>query len=186
MTLEERLEKFLGQEPRVAPGAFVHPRATLIGAVTLGPKSSVWPGAVLRGDIERIEIGEGTNIQDGSVIHLADDMPCLVGKYTTVGHMAMLHACRVGDECLVGMSATVLDGAVIGDRCIIGAGSLVTKGTVVPAGSLVMGSPAKVVRPLTAEEQGKLRGWAEKYMAVSAAHARKLKAGEAPGRRNIG
>ena len=146
MTLEEGLEKFLGREPRVAPDAFVHPRATVIGDVTLGPKSSVWPGAVLRGDIERIEIGGGSNIQDGAVIHLADDKPCLVGEYTTVGHLAMLHACRVGDECLIGMSATVLDDAVIGDRCIVGAGSLVTKGTIIPPGSMVMGSPAKVVR----------------------------------------
>lgn len=175
MTLEERLEKFLGAEPVVSPEAFVHERATLIGSVTIGAKASVWPGAVLRGDIERIVVGEGSNIQDGVVMHLADDKPCVVGDYTTVGHLAMLHACRVGDECLIGMSATVLDGAVIGDRCIVAAGALVTKGTVVPAGSMVMGSPAKVVRPLTAEEQGKLRGWAEKYLIVSAAHRKKAR-----------
>lgn len=173
MTLEERLDKFLGRDPVVAPDAFVHPRATVIGAVTLGAKSSVWPGAVLRGDIERIEIGEGTNLQDGVVVHLADDLPCIVGRDTTVGHLAMLHACRIGDECLIGMHATVLDGAVIGDRCIVGAGALVTKGTIVPPGSLVVGSPAKVVRELTPEEQDKLKGWAAKYRVVSEAHRRK-------------
>ena len=173
MTLEERLETFLGRDPVIAPDAFVHPRATLIGAVTLGARASVWPGAVLRGDIERIEIGEGSNIQDGAVVHLADDLPCLVGRHTTVGHLAMLHACRIGDECLIGMHATVLDGAVIGDRCIVGAGALVTKGTVVPPGSLVVGSPARVVRALTAEEQARLKGWAAKYVVVSEAHRRK-------------
>ena len=151
----------------------------MIGAVTLGPKASVWPGAVLRGDIDRIEIGEGSNIQDGAVVHLADDKPCLVGSYTTVGHLAMLHACRVGDECLIGMHATILDGAVIGDRSLVAAGALVTPGTVVPPGSMVMGSPAKVVRALTAEEQSRLRGWAEKYLVVSAAHRRKAEGDEA-------
>lgn len=175
MTLEERLEKFLGAAPVVSPEAFVHERATLIGSVTIGAKASVWPGAVLRGDIERISVGEGSNIQDGVVMHLADGKPCIVGSYTTVGHLAMLHACVVGDECLIGMSATVLDGAVIGDRSIVAAGALVTKGTVVPAGSMVMGSPAKVIRPLTVEEQGKLRGWAEKYLIVSAAHRQKAR-----------
>lgn len=173
MTLEERLAKFLGQTPSVAPDAFVHSRATLIGAVTIGQKASVWPGAVLRGDIESISVGEGSNIQDGVILHLADDKPCVVGNYTTVGHLAMLHACRVGDECLIGMSATVLDGAVIGDRSIVAAGALVIKGTIVPPGSMVMGSPAKVVRALTADEQSKLRGWAEKYLVVSAAHRAK-------------
>lgn len=170
MTIRDRLAKFLGQTPQIAPDAFVHDRATVIGAVSLGPKASVWPGCVLRADIERIDIGEGTNIQDGTVIHMADDMPVRIGKYTTVGHMAMLHACTIGDECLIGMSATVLDGAVIGDRSIVGAGALVTKGTLVPPGSLVLGSPAKVVKSLSAEEQAKIRGWAEKYTHSAAAH----------------
>lgn len=173
MTLAERLDKFLGREPAVAADAFVHERATLIGAVTVGAKASVWPGAVLRGDIESITVGEGSNIQDGVVVHLADDMPTRIGRHTTVGHLAMLHACTVGDECLVGMSATILDGAVIGDRSIVAAGALVTKGTVIPPGSLVVGAPAKVVRSLTPEEQGKLRAQAEKYIAVAAAHKKK-------------
>ena len=173
MTLTERLDRFLGRTPEIAPDAFVHERATLIGAVTIGPKASVWPGAVLRGDIESITIGEGSNIQDGTVIHLADDLPTSVGRYTTVGHCAMLHACTVGDECLIGMSATILDGAVIGDRCIIGAGALVTKGTVIPSGSLVMGAPAKIIRPLTEDETRKLRAQADKYIVVAAAHAAK-------------
>lgn len=173
MTLDERLERFLGCDPVVAPDAYVHPAAVLIGDVSIGSRASVWPGAVLRGDIERIVVGEGSNIQDGVVMHLADDKPCVVGKYTTVGHRAMLHACHVGDECLIGMSATILDGAVIGDGSIVAAGALVTKGTQVPSGSMVMGAPAKVVRPLTVDERGRLRGWAEKYLVVSAAHRAK-------------
>ena len=121
--------------------------------MTVGPKASVWPCAVLRGDIAPIEVGEGTNIQDGAVVHVADGLPAKVGARVTVGHLAMIHACTIGDECLIGMHATILDGAVIGARSIVGANSLVTKGTQVPPGSLVMGSPAKVVRALTAEEQ---------------------------------
>lgn len=173
MTIHERLDKFLGRTPDIAPDAFVHERATVIGAVTIGPKASVWPGCVLRGDVESITIGEATNIQDGTVIHLADDMPVTVGARCTVGHMAMLHACTIGDECLIGMSATVLDGAVIGHHSIVGAGALVTKGTVVPPGSLVIGSPAKVVKSLSPEEQAGIRKWAEKYTHVAAAHQRR-------------
>lgn len=172
MTLEERLDKFLGATPSVAPDAYVHERATVIGAVTLGPKASVWPGAVLRGDINSITIGEGSNIQDNCVVHLSDDHGVKVGRHCVVGHLAMLHGCTIGDGCLVGMSATVLDGAVIGDHCIVGAGALVTKGTVVPPGSMVVGAPAKVVRSLTeAEKEGVLR-YAQKYVGAAAAHRR--------------
>lgn len=127
---------------------------------------------MLRGDIAPIEVGEGTNIQDGAVVHVADGLPALVGRYVTVGHLAMIHACTIGDECLIGMHATILDGAVIGARSIIGAHALVTKGMVVPPGSLVLGSPAKVVRPLTEAEQAALPGWAEKYIKVAAHHRR--------------
>ena len=172
MTLEERLDKFLGATPSVAPDAYVHERATVIGAVTLGPKVSVWPGAVLRGDINSITVGEGSNIQDGCVVHLSDDCPTVVGKYCVVGHLAMLHGCTIGDECLIGMSATVLDGAVIGDHCIVGAGALVTKGTVVPPGSMVVGAPAKVLRVLTVAEKAGVRRYAEKYVGAAAGHRR--------------
>jgi gamma-carbonic anhydrase len=155
----------------VTEAAFVAPNATVIGNVTLGPLSSVWYGAVLGGDIHSIEIGEGSNVQDLAVVHLADDYGVKVGKYTTIGHSAIIHACTIGDECLIGMGATILDGAVIGDHCIVGANSLVTQRFVAPAGSMILGSPAKVVRQLKEAELLGLRAWAEKYVEVAKAHA---------------
>ncbi len=174
MTIEERLAKFLTVDPQIDPTAFVAPGATVIGSVKIGPKVGVFPGVVIRGDIERIEIGEGSNIQDGTVIHLADDIPVIIGKYCTIGHRAMVHACTIGDGCLIGMSSTIIDGAVIGEESIVGAGSLVTKNTVVPPGSLVFGSPAKVIRPLTPEERRTGREMAEKYVVVSATLKKKF------------
>jgi carbonic anhydrase/acetyltransferase-like protein (isoleucine patch superfamily) len=174
MTIEERLEKHLDQDPQIDASAYIASGAVVIGAVTMGPNSSVWHNCVLRGDINSIEIGEGSNVQDGSVVHLADDYGVKVGKYVTIGHMAMIHACTIGDECLIGMHSTVLDGAVIGEQSIVGAGALVTKGTQVPAGSLVLGAPAKVVRALTTEERAGLKGMAEKYVTVSREHKIRL------------
>ncbi len=171
LSVHERLTEYLSRQPRTSEAVFVAGSANIMGAVELGPDSSVWYQCVLRGDINTITVGRGSNIQDGTVIHLADDFSCTVGEYTTVGHQAMIHACRVGDECLVGMSSTILDGAIIGNRCIIGAGSLVTKHSEIPDGSLVMGAPAKVVRTLTIQEQHGLRKWAEKYIEVARAHA---------------
>ena len=170
--LARELTRNLAKGPTVHAAAFVHAKAVVIGNVTVGAKASIWPCAVLRGDIAPISVGEGTNIQDGAVVHVADRLPALIGQRVTVGHLAMIHACTIGDECLIGMHATILDGAVIGSRCIIGAGALVTKGTIIPSGSMVLGSPAKVVRPLTAEEQASLPGWAEKYVKVAAHHRR--------------
>ena len=171
MTLSDRLTQHLGRTPDTARAAFVAPNATLLGNVTLGSRSSVWYGCVLRGDINSIEIGEGTNVQDGTIVHLADDYGAKVGKFTTIGHAAIIHACTIGDECLVGMGATVLDGARIGARSIVGAGAVVTPRTIVPPGSMVLGAPAKVTRALSDDEQRALRGWAEKYVEVSKAHA---------------
>ena len=170
--LSRELTRNLAKGPTIHETAFVHARAVVIGNVTLSPRASVWPCAVLRGDVAPIEVGEGTNIQDGAVVHVADNLPAKIGARVTVGHLAMIHACTVGDECLIGMHATILDGAVIGARSIVGAGSLVTKGTKIPPGSMVLGSPAKVVRPLTAEEQAGLPLWAEKYVKVAAHHRR--------------
>ena len=171
MDINERLARYLGKKPDSARAAFVAPNATVLGAVTLGAQSSVWYGCVLRGDINTIEIGEGTNIQDLALVHLADDHGVKIGCYCTIGHSAIIHACEIGDECLIGMGATILDGAKIGDRCIVGSNSLVTQRFVAPPGSMILGSPAKVVRPLTDAEQRGLRGWAEKYIAVAKAHA---------------
>lgn len=167
MNLDQRLEKFLARKPALHSTAFVAPGATVIGDVTLEENASVWFHSTLRADINCIRIGRGSNIQDGSVIHLADDFPTLVGEYVTVGHKAILHACTVESEVLVGMGAIVLDGAKIGARSIIGANALVTQHTEIPPGSLVLGSPAKVVRTLSQDEQRSLKSWAEKYVALS-------------------
>jgi carbonic anhydrase/acetyltransferase-like protein (isoleucine patch superfamily) len=171
MNIEARLEKFLSAKPLVEAAAFVASNATIIGDVRLGKDSSVFYGAVLRGDIETIRVGEGTNIQDGCIIHLGDDLGATVGAYCTIGHAAIIHACTIGDLCLVGMKAVILDGAEVGDECLIGAGSLVTSRTKIPPRSLVMGSPAKIVRPLTDAEILFLRASADKYITVSRAHA---------------
>jgi carbonic anhydrase/acetyltransferase-like protein (isoleucine patch superfamily) len=171
MDVQQRLAKFLGQSPDLARAAFIAPNATVLGAVTLGPQSSVWYGCVLRGDINAIEIGEGTNIQDLTMVHLADNYGVRIGRHCTIGHSAIVHACTIGDECLVGMGATILDGAEIGDQCIVGANALVTQRFVAPAGSMILGSPAKVVRALTPEERAGLKHWALKYIEVARAHA---------------
>ncbi len=177
MKVEERLKKYLSAVPKVDATAYVASQATVIGTVVLGPRSSVWPNVVLRGDINSIEIGEGTNIQDGTVVHLSDDFGVRIGSHVTVGHLAMIHACTIGDECLIGMKATILDGAEIGEQSIIGAGALVTKGARVPPRSLVLGMPGKVVRALTDAEVASLRASAEKYIAVAAAHKMKFSSG---------
>ena len=171
MNTEDRLKRFLHAKPQIAEASFVASNATLIGDVRLSRDSSVFYGAVLRGDIETIRIGEGTNVQDGCIIHLADALGATVGAYCTIGHAAIIHACTIGDLCLVGMQAVILDGAEIGDECLIGAGALVTSRTKIPPRSLVLGSPAKVVRPLTEAEILSLRASADKYITVSRAHA---------------
>jgi len=165
MDIEERLKTYWSRQPRVASNAYIASRAVVVGDVTLGEESSIWYGAVLRGDINRIVVGHHTNVQDNAVVHLADDYPCIIGNYVTVGHSAILHACTVEDECLIGMGATILDGAIIGAQSIIGANALVTQGTVIPPGSLVLGSPAKVKKSLSDEERAGLKSWAEKYVA---------------------
>jgi len=173
MTPEERLNTFLGKDPTIDPTAFIAPGATVIGDVRMGARASIWPGAVARGDINFIEIGEGSNIQDGSIVHLADDYPVVIGKHVTIGHAAIIHAYVIEDECLIGMGATILDGAVIGHHSIIGANALVTQNTIIPPGSMALGAPAKVVKTLTEEQQAGIIKWAEKYVFVSEAHRKK-------------
>ena len=161
------IESYRGIFPDIHASAYIATSADVIGRVSLGEESSVWYHATLRGDINSITIGPRSNIQDNAVIHLADDYGCQVGELVTVGHSAILHACTVEDETLIGMGAIVLDGAVIGARSIIGAGALITGGTIIPPGSLVVGSPAKVVRTLPLDEQRKVKTWAEKYVRIS-------------------
>ncbi len=166
--LQKQLDTFLRKQPRLGQGVYIARGAVVLGDVTLGDHSSVWYNAVVRGDINRIEIGHHTNIQDNAVIHLADEFPCLIGNWVTVGHSAVVHACTVGDETLIGIGAIVLDGAKIGHQCLIGARSLVTPGTEIPDGSMVFGSPAKVVRVLSPLERSRLKKWAEKYVENTA------------------
>jgi hypothetical protein len=163
------LKNFLipDSKPFVADDVFIAPGAVVIGAVELHAESSVWYGAVLRGDINRIVVGAQSNVQDGSVLHVSDDHACILGERVIVGHRAVVHACTVGDEVLVGMGAIILDGAKIGARSIIAAGALVTKNMLVPEGSLVVGSPARVVRALAPEEQMANARLALKYVEIS-------------------
>ena len=162
--LDQQLDTFLRKQPKLGKKVFIASTAAVIGDVTLGAHSSVWYGAVLRGDFNRIVVGHHTNVQDNAVLHIADDFPCVLGHWVTVGHSAIVHACQVGDEVLVGMGAVILDGAVIGKQSIIGAKALVTQGIKIPPGSLVLGAPAKVVRQLTKAERAGLKWWAQKYV----------------------
>ena len=161
------IETFEGIHPTIHPSVFIADSADVVGRVTIAEESSIWYNATLRGDINEITVGPRSNVQDNVVIHLADDYGCHIGELVTVGHSAILHACEVKDEVLIGMGAIVLDGSVIGERSIIGAGSLVTGGTIIPPGSLVLGSPAKVVRTLSLDEQAKIRHWADIYVVYS-------------------
>lgn len=167
MTVSDRLARHLDQSPVIPDSCWVAGTATIYGDVVLGERCSVWPSAVIRGDINSIRIGDDTNIQDGAIVHLADDFGAVIGKRVTVGHGAIVHACEVGDDCLIGMQATILDGAKVGDGCIIGAHALVTQGMVVPPHSMVLGVPGKVVKTFPPEHQQELAQWALKYVEVS-------------------
>jgi carbonic anhydrase/acetyltransferase-like protein (isoleucine patch superfamily) len=157
---------------QVAADAFVAPNATLLGDVTLGSQASVWYGAVIRGDIERIVIGSCSNIQDLVVLHADPGMPCLIGQRVTVGHAAIVHGAVVEDEALIGIRATVLNGARIGRGSLIGAGALVTEGTEIPPGKLAVGIPARVIRDLTAEDRARLdKTWKNYVRAAQVAWA---------------
>jgi carbonic anhydrase/acetyltransferase-like protein (isoleucine patch superfamily) len=160
--------------PALGARVFVDPAATVIGRVTIGDDSSIWPGAVLRGDVNFIRIGARTSIQDGSILHVASDrlageggIPLLIGDDVTVGHRVILHACTVANRCLIGMGAILMDGAVVGEECIVGAGALVPAGRKLPPRTLWVGSPARQLRALTEQEIA--------YLAESAAHYVALK-----------
>jgi gamma-carbonic anhydrase len=169
-----RLTKYLEMQPSIAETAFVAPDASLMGAVTVGQRASIWYQAVVRADIHSIQIGDRTNIQDGSILHVADQYPLTIGNDVTCGHRAIIHACSIADRVLIGMGAVILDSAEIGSDCIVGAQALVTKGAKIPAGSLVIGSPAKVLRSLTDAEKASISALADKYVNVAAYHRRWL------------
>ena len=153
-----------GAIPQVAASAWVADSAQVMGNVVLGEDVSVWFGTVVRGDTESITIGAGSNIQDASVLHADIGKPLVVGERVTVGHQVMLHGCTIGDESLIGIGAIVLNGARIGKNCLVGAGSLVTEGKEFPDGSMIMGTPAKVVRELTPQQIEGLRLSAQHYI----------------------
>jgi carbonic anhydrase/acetyltransferase-like protein (isoleucine patch superfamily) len=153
-----------GLTPRVDASAWVADNAQVMGDVTLAADSSIWFGVTVRGDTDAISIGAGSNIQDGSVLHADHGIPVVVGERVTVGHMVMLHGCTIGDESLIGIGAIVLNGAKIGKNCLVGAGSLVTEGKEFPDGSMILGSPAKVVRQLSPEQIAGIRASAQHYI----------------------
>jgi carbonic anhydrase/acetyltransferase-like protein (isoleucine patch superfamily) len=153
-----------GTAPRMADSAWVADNAQVIGNVELAEDSSVWFGTTVRGDTETITIGRGSNVQDGSVLHADVGMPLTIGENVTVGHQVMLHGCTIGDESLIGIGAVVLNGAKIGRNCLVGAGALVTEGKEFPDGSMIIGSPARVVRSLSPEQIEGLRWSAKHYI----------------------
>lgn len=165
------IEKFMDAAPEVHPGAWVHPSACLIGKVKIADEVSVWPGAVVRGDVDRIEVGRGTNIQDLAVLHPNREKPVLVGEGVTVGHSAIIHGSVVGAHTLVGMGAVVMD-CEIGEYCVIAAGAVVTPGSKIPARSMVMGAPGKVKRELTDEECRGLEKSEKDYILLAGYYAK--------------
>lgn len=167
--------KFKGKEPQLDESVFVAPGAHVSGAVSIGRDSSVFYNSVARGDVNTITIGERTNIQDNCTLHVTEKTSLTVGDDVTVGHNVILHGCRVGNQVMVGMGAIVLDGAEIGDNCIVAAGSLVPPNKSYPAGLMIMGSPARVVRKLSEEEQQNMVRVAAGYVAVQNAHKAELK-----------
>jgi len=160
------IDRYLALVPELAEGVFVAPGATLVGDVRLGKDVSFWYGSIARGDVAKVTVGDRSNIQDGTVLHVGDQSPCEVGADVVVGHRVMLHGCRVEDACLIGMQATLLDDCVIGEGSIVGAGALVTQRTKIPPSSLVLGVPAKVIRALPPGTADEHRALAGKYVRL--------------------
>ncbi len=157
------IQKYKDKTPQIGKTTYVAQSADIIGDVVIGEESSVWQNVSIRGDLDSIVIGDKTSIQENSSLHISTGIPLEIGSYVTVGHGVILHSCTVGDNSIIGMGATILDGAVIGENSIVGAGSLVTPGKSFPPNSMIMGSPAKVVRELSIEEQKNNRTHAEHY-----------------------
>lgn len=164
----------LDTEPSLASGAWAAPSADLIGDVRMGERASIWFGAVVRADNTPILIGEESNLQDGSVGHSDPGAPLTIGARVTIGHQAIVHGCTIADDCLVGMGARILNGAVLGPECLVGAGALITEGKQFDGGSLIVGVPARIVRPLTPEEKSAIRVSAAHYAEKAARYAASL------------
>ena len=168
------LYRLNGHEPTLAASAWVAPNAQVIGQATLGERSSVWFGAILRADNDRILIGNDSNIQDGAVLHTDPGLELIIGERVTVGHQAILHGCSIGDGSLIGIQAVILNRAVIGRECLVGAGALITEGKVFPDGALIIGAPAKVARMLSTEERQALSKSATAYVSHAALYRGQL------------
>ena len=158
------------QRPTIHETAFVHPAAIVIGDVTLGERVSVWPTAVLRGDTDRIVVGNDSNIQDGCIVHVDAGVPCHIGSRTAIGHRAIVHGAIVEDECLIGMGAILLNGVVVGRGSIVGAGAVCREGMVIPPGSLVVGVPARVIRETTVAERERIAKTVDAYLTLQDLH----------------
>jgi len=161
-------------QPRVPPSAFVAESARVIGRVEVGERSSVWYGAVLRGDNDLIRVGEESNVQDGCMLHVDVGVPLTIGDGVTIGHQVVLHGCTIGDHTLVGIQSVILNHARIGRNCIVGAGALVTEGKQFPDGVLIVGAPARVLRPLTPEQIASLPAMAAQYVEQARRHRSQL------------
>jgi len=164
-----------GNTPRLEDGAWVAESAEVIGRVELHQNTSVWPKVVIRGDNDLIQIGEGSNVQDASILHTDPGYPLIVGKEVTVGHQVMLHGCQIGDGSLIGIGAVILNGAKIGKNCLVGAGALVTEGKEFPDESMILGSPAKAVKTLTPEQIASIRDIARRYIINAERYTKTLK-----------
>ncbi len=158
------IQPYLNHKPQIGKNVRIHETAVVIGRVTLGEDVSLWPGAVLRGDMDFIQVGNRTNIQDGCVFHTDTNFPAIIGEDCVVGHQACVHACKVGNRCLIGIGSILLTGAEIGDECIIGAGALVPEGKKIPARSLVVGVPGKIVRQVTDEDVRMILSGVKEYL----------------------
>jgi carbonic anhydrase/acetyltransferase-like protein (isoleucine patch superfamily) len=160
--------RYLPTRLEIAPDAFVAPGAVLVGEVTVGAGASVWFGCVLRGDMEPVFVGSGTNIQDGTVVHVDHESPARIGERVTVGHRAVIHGCTVEDDCLIGMGAVILTGATVGAGSLVAAGAVVREGQEIPPGSLAAGVPARVVGTVDEELRGRIREGCEHYLSYGA------------------
>ncbi|WP_027370726.1 gamma carbonic anhydrase family protein [Desulfovermiculus halophilus] len=163
------------RRPEIHPSCFIAPDAALIGSIVLEPDASIWFGTILRGDNDLITISQGTNIQDGSVVHTDEGIPVSIGAGVTVGHKAVLHGCRVGENSLIGINAVILNNARVGANCIVGAGALIPEGKEIPDNSVVFGTPGKVVREVSEQETARITGSAQHYMEKARIYAQKLR-----------
>ena len=164
------IKEYKGIEPKIDETAFIAESADVVGQVTIERNANIWYGSVLRGDDNYITVGENTNIQDGSIVHISEKFPTIIGNNVTVGHKSIIHGCEIGDNTLIGMGSIVLDGAKVGEFTLLGAGSLVPPGKEIPSGVLAMGSPAKVIRELSEEEKENLTNSALKYVKLANNH----------------